>query len=187
MTTADRVDFSTRAKEILRQGYSRHSTPQPTGNWVAEIREIPNCYAQGKTQAETLLKLENHALELISFYLRMDREIPPPNDGEFSGHFALRIPPVLHRRAAMIAQDNRTSLNQFFVYAISRCVGEVDAATSIAARISQSITFEIKKVIYGTAGPTSPGGWPRILDSTVSQRFEFNPAPGSVEVPDAAN
>ena len=123
MKTARTTESTISVDEILNKPYSRNLTRQPNGSWVAEIREIPGCYASGTTQTEALLALEEHAKDLIAHYLKKDQPIPAPLGLEFSGHFALRLPKGLHQRAAHQAAWEGSSLNQFFVDAIAERVG----------------------------------------------------------------
>jgi predicted RNase H-like HicB family nuclease len=84
--------------------------------YVATVPELPGCATHGKTETEALKR----AREAIGLYLETllseGKELPLPLSRQaFKGQFALRMPPELHRRLAIDAQREKTSLNQFIV------------------------------------------------------------------------
>jgi len=122
------MEISTSVEELLRKPYSWNLVRQLDGSWVAEIREIPGCYVQGDNPQQALDALNVHARELLEVYMKEGKRIPPPLEGQYSGHFALRMPKHLHRQAAISAHDHGVSLNQFIVSAVAMSVGAQLAA-----------------------------------------------------------
>ena len=132
--------------EVLRQPYSRVLTPdEESGTYTARIQEFPGCVAQGDSPAEAYENLEQAARSWIVAAQDLGQEIPPPKSEEaFSGRILLRLPRSLHRRAAAMAEQDGTSLNQFVVAAVAECVGTGRAAATLQAKIEQRIATSAK-------------------------------------------
>jgi predicted RNase H-like HicB family nuclease len=112
--------------EILNRPYARILTPEPDGQYTAEIIEFPNCAASGNDVVDALAKLEQVASDWIAAALEQGQSIPDPMDNaEYSGRLVLRMPRGLHRRAALLAEREGASLNQFIV----TCVAEANNNT----------------------------------------------------------
>lgn len=120
----------------LRKPYSRVLIPNDDGTYTAEMLEFPGCVAEGDTAEEAVRELESTARDWIETALEEGQSIPEPemNVG-YSGHFALRLPRGLHRKAARLAQREDASLNQFIVSAIATRVGAEDLVTRLAERL----------------------------------------------------
>jgi predicted RNase H-like HicB family nuclease len=101
------------------------------GVFTAWLVEMPNVIAEGDTADEALENLED-ALEGVVAVLRAEgREVPQPiQSREYSGRLQLRIPPSLHRRAAIRAEVERVSLNRVFSDAIAQYLGVPAPAAS---------------------------------------------------------
>lgn len=111
------------AKDYLKEPYSRILIPAD-GTYSAKVLEFHGCFAQGGTPEEAYANLEKAAEAWIETSLSMGHEIPPPlASHDFSGRIALRIPRSIHKQAAKFAEMDDTSLNQFFLTAISARVG----------------------------------------------------------------
>jgi predicted RNase H-like HicB family nuclease len=112
-------------RDILKRPYARVLTPEPDGQYTAEIMEFPNCVASGDSAASALTNLEEVAVDWIAAALEQGQDIPEPMDSaEYSGRLVLRMPKGLHRRAALLAEREGTSLNQFIVSSLAEAVGE---------------------------------------------------------------
>lgn len=130
---------------VLRQPYSRVLTPdEESGTYTARIQEFPGCVAQGDSPAEAYEKLEQAARSWIVAAQDLGQEIPRPRTDEaFSGRILLRLPKSLHRKAAAMAEQDGTSLNQFIVTAVAECVGASKAATKLQGEIEQRIATSV--------------------------------------------
>jgi predicted RNase H-like HicB family nuclease len=112
-------------RDILKRPYGRLLTPEPDGQYTAEILEFPNCVASGDSAVEALTVLEEVAADWIAAALKQGQDIPEPMESaEYSGRLVLRMPKGLHRRAALLAEREGTSLNQFIVTSLAETVGE---------------------------------------------------------------
>ena len=60
--------------------------------------------------------------QCIDNYLELCKKIGKAPDKEFKGTFNVRIPPELHRKAALAAEAQRITLNQYVVQAIRKTV-----------------------------------------------------------------
>ena len=111
--------------EILKRPYARVLTPDPDGRVTAEIMEFPGCVAFGDTSADALARLEEVAVDWINAALEQGQDIPEPlNSIDYSGKLVLRMTRSLHQRAALYADREGVSLNQFIVTCLAEAVGE---------------------------------------------------------------
>jgi|ERR1039458_59215 predicted RNase H-like HicB family nuclease len=111
--------------EILKQPYARILTPDPDGRFTAEIMEFPGCVAFGDNPAHALSNLEEVAIDWIAAAIEQGQDIPKPMDAaDFSGKLVLRMTKGLHRKAALCADREGVSLNQFIVTCLAEAVGE---------------------------------------------------------------
>jgi len=133
--------------EYVELPYSRIIIPDmQSGTFTAEIAEFPGCIAQGDTAEEAYEKLQEAAKSWIEASQELGQEIPLPlTEHEFSGKFALRLPRSLHRQAALAAEREGTSLNQFIIYAVSEKVGALCLYTEIAKRVIDKVEFHQRK------------------------------------------
>lgn len=90
------------------------------GGYVAEIKDLPGCFTQGETLAETMTNI-NEARELwIETAYEAGDNIPLPSTYDnYSGKLMLRMPKSLHRRLSETAEREGVSLNQYIVYLVS--------------------------------------------------------------------
>lgn len=123
------MDKSRRSpEEYLKEPYTRLIIPDEESGFTAQILEFPGCVAEGDTVEEAYAGLERAAASWIEAALDLGQDIPAPAwAGEFSGRVALRLPRGLHRRAAIAAERDGTSLNQFIVMAVAEMVGAASA------------------------------------------------------------
>jgi len=111
--------------ELLKRPYARVLTPEPDGRVTAEIMEFPGCVAYGDNPVEALTSLEEVAIDWLSAAIEQGQSIPEPMETtEYSGRTVLRMTKGLHQRAAMWAQREGVSLNQFINTALAEAVGE---------------------------------------------------------------
>ncbi len=69
-------------------------------------------------EGETGKHLEEDFKEAVDAYLADCKEGGNPPEKPFKGSFNVRIPPSLHQRAALLAMEAKTSLNNFVAEAI---------------------------------------------------------------------
>jgi|ERR1700722_204557 antitoxin HicB len=146
--------------EVLKRPYSRILVPDPDGRFTAEILEFPNCVAFGDTAADALSNLEEVAAEWIMAAIEQGQNIPEPLDStDFSGKLVLRMSASLHRKAAMCAEREGVSLNQFIVTCLAECVGEraKPALTTFHPQLHATTTVSIQ-VGTGSGSGTAIGG-----------------------------
>ena len=146
--------------DILRKPYARLVIPDPDGTFSAEIVEFPGCIANGDTASEALKNLEDVATDWIGAARAQGQEIPEPMEAAgYSGKLVLRMPKSLHQRAALYAERDGVSLNQFIVTCLAEHVG-VRAQPMILS--SQSIpTINTSIVLANIAAVPQPLVSPR--------------------------
>jgi antitoxin HicB len=111
--------------EVLKRPYARVLTPDPDGRVTAEIMEFPGCVAFGDTSTEALARLEEVAVDWINAAVEQGQAIPEPLSSiDYSGKLVLRMTKGLHHRAAIFADREGVSLNQFIVTCLAEAVGE---------------------------------------------------------------
>jgi antitoxin HicB len=120
--------------DYLKEPYTRILIPDETGGFNAEILEFPGCFAQGETVEGTYKELEEVAESWIEVRLSHGQEIPVPFDNvDYSGTISLRLPKTLHKRAAILADRDKTSLNSFLMAAVATRVGAMDFSHQVTA------------------------------------------------------
>ena len=111
--------------EILKKPYARMVLPDSNGTFSAEIVEFSGCIAIGNTAAEALENIDSVAIDWIAAALAQGQDIPDPLDSAgYSGKLVVRMPKGLHKRAALYAERDGSSLNQFIITCIAEQVGE---------------------------------------------------------------
>jgi predicted RNase H-like HicB family nuclease len=127
-------------QEILKRPYARVLTPEPDGQYTAEIMEFPGCVAYGNTAAEALTKLDEVALEWLAASIEQGQSIPEPFSAmEYSGKLVVRMPKGLHQRAALSAEREGVSLNQFIVACLAEAVGERSRAPVVPVEPARQV------------------------------------------------
>lgn len=112
---------------FAEQPYTRVLIPLEEGGYFGEILEFPGCITEGETPEDTLRNLNEAAEGWIEAALEQGQSVPEPSVGRgFNGRIALRVPRSLHRKAAILAERDGVSLNQYIVSAISMMVGADD-------------------------------------------------------------
>ncbi|ULO22374.1 type II toxin-antitoxin system HicB family antitoxin [Methylocystis sp. SB2] len=110
--------------DLLKKPYARVVVPEADGSFTAEIIEFPGCVATGDTAAEAVANVEEVALDWIDATLEQGQDIPEPLDrANYSGKLVVRMSKGLHKRAALAAERDGVSLNQFIVTCIAEQVG----------------------------------------------------------------
>lgn len=110
--------------DILRKPYGRMVIPDSDGSFFAEIVEFSGCFAVGATAAEALELLEEVAADWIAASVEQGQDIPEPlGAAGYSGKLVLRMSKSLHQKAALFADRDGVSLNQFIVTCLAEHVG----------------------------------------------------------------
>jgi len=143
------IDASAR----LRLPYARLLIPEAEGGYRAEILEFPGCIAEGDDAAEALSELEAAAEDWIEAAMEMGTPIPQPLDeANYSGRLNLRLSKSLHRKAALAADLDGVSLNQFIVTALSEYVGQSSTQQQqghLVSHIQLATSFANYSTIFG--------------------------------------
>jgi predicted RNase H-like HicB family nuclease len=127
------------AKDYLQQPYARIVIPE-LGGFHAEILEFPGCFAQGNTLQKAYANLEKAAEAWIDTCLSQGHSIPEPASSVgFSGRIVVRMPKSIHKQAAVLAEQDETSLNTYIVSALSSKVGVEDFYSVLAERFERHI------------------------------------------------
>lgn len=125
-------------KDYLKEPYARVLTPDETGGFNAEVLEFPGCFAQGDTVEQAYKELEDAAEAWIEVRLGQGQEVPRPfSNLDYSGTISLRIPRSIHKRAAVMAERDRVSLNSFLMAAIASRVGAEDFYIALTNRLER--------------------------------------------------
>ena len=92
--------------------------------WVAEVKELRGCIAQGRTREELLANVDRAMEAWIDDALEAGDPIPQPRaDVSYSGKVLVRMPPYLHGELAAEAERQGVSLNQLAVTLLARGTG----------------------------------------------------------------
>ncbi len=90
------------------------------GGWIAEIDDLPGCIADGKTPDEAIANSRDAMRSWMESRISSGLEIPEPSVADdYSGRILLRMPKSIHRRLAILAQQEGSSLNQYIVSLLS--------------------------------------------------------------------
>lgn len=81
---------------------------------IAGIRDVVGFHA------ESVAELRSAFHEAVDDYLATCAKIGRPPQKPYSGKLMLRIPPEVHARAAMLAEANGKSLNQWAAEVLAR-------------------------------------------------------------------
>ncbi|MCX6000409.1 MAG: type II toxin-antitoxin system HicB family antitoxin [Chloroflexi bacterium] len=130
-------DKKKRAEDYLCEPYARIVIPcKESGTYTAQVLEFPGCITEGDTIQEAYERLEEAAKSWIEAALDSGQEIPAPASVcDYGGKVALRLPKSLHRQAALAAERDGTSLNQFIVIAVAEKVGAARLCGNLIERL----------------------------------------------------
>lgn len=149
-----------RIAELIKEPYSRVLIPEEEGGYSAFVLEFPGCISAGDTPDEAMENL-TEAMELwLGAVLEEGQSVPTPAEAtDYSGRTNLRMPETVHRDAAVRAQIDGVSLNQWIVSAISRALGESDARSTmtdlverLTIKVYAEASFELAASQTGGAG-----------------------------------
>lgn len=118
-----------RIEDYLRQPYHieivASTDDDGDSGWVADVRELEGCIAQGRTHAELFANIERAMTAWIDDALEAGDPIPEPHEEpSHSGRVLVRMPPWLHRDLVRAAEREGVSLNQLIVSLLAHGLGE---------------------------------------------------------------
>jgi predicted RNase H-like HicB family nuclease len=126
--------------------------------FIAIARDLPGSSAFGETEAEALAELDLAIDVWIEAARGAGNAVPTPSrptsPGLPSGKVLVRMPKGLHQRAALCAEREDVSLNQFIVVCVAEAVGErvtrrrSRASTSYIIRSAAILSNHRKGVAY---------------------------------------
>jgi antitoxin HicB len=91
-----------------------------SGDWVAEVTDLPGCVGVGDSRAEAASVAEGFIRDWIDEAVSQSWDIPEPTPRvEASGRFVVRLPKSLHAWLQVRAEVEATSLNQLVVALLS--------------------------------------------------------------------
>ncbi len=98
--------------------------------WIARCLDVDTIVGQGNTPDEAIAELEENEAAWLEFAPEMGIKIPEPKitsqRKKYSGHFALRVSPIMHEVAVNRAKEQGVSLNQYVSDALSYYNGMSD-------------------------------------------------------------
>jgi len=177
------------AAEILKKPYARMVTPDADGTSFAEIVEFPGCFATGKSVGEALQNLEEVAIDWLAATAKQGQDIPEPMDAaSYSGKLVLRMTKGLHKRAALWADREGVSLNQFIVTCVAEAVGERARPIMLYAQPQGFANFSVQIGIGGanTLTPLSIAASGQLPQSATSSSRQLLGVPVHNQLEDAA-
>lgn len=148
-------------KDYLELPYTITLRVDDEGAWVARIKELPGCTADGATQAQALTEVAQAQREWLQAALEDGVPIPLPEPEEQlpSGKWLQRSPRSLHASLVRLAKLEGVSFNHYVTSALSEHVGrKALTATTTVKAIAVQLT--------GTSG--QPLGWAMSATKTVS-------------------
>ncbi len=142
LTTDD--NMMDKVNEYLQQSYAKVLTQDEDGGYLAEILEFDGCFSYGETPEEALENLADVAESWLEATIEKGKKVPEPlSSYDMSGKFLLRMPKNLHKRAAVLAEQDGVSLNTFIVSAISERVGTHTFINEIFSRLNSIIKTQL--------------------------------------------
>jgi len=105
--------------------YSVEMHQAPDEGWFVHVREWPGCMSQADTAEEALANIQEVIPLWLEGALESDYEIPEPRGvDDYSGRFMVRVPRLLHRSLAELAEREAISLNLLVNVALADFIGQ---------------------------------------------------------------
>ena len=124
-------------KYTYRVGWSEED-----GAFVARCLEFPSLGAHGSSTEAALKEIQSVVEFCVNDMKKSGEEIPEPlGTKNFSGKFALRLPPEIHRQLTIESTEAGVSLNQFI---LSRLGGDPISRTDVVTKLWAHIRREMK-------------------------------------------
>jgi predicted RNase H-like HicB family nuclease len=133
--------------------------------FIAIAPDLPGSSAFGETEAEALAELDQAIDAWIEAARAAGNAIPTPSRPASpdlpSGKVLVRMPKGLHQRAALCAEREDVSLNQFIVACLAEAVGERSRASEPALQRRSEPVHQIHQTVglwfQQQASPTAHG------------------------------
>jgi antitoxin HicB len=109
------------------------------GYWAC-VSELPNCSTFATSQAEALSTVAQLLPAYLEAAIESNADIPIPESrdsgaDDVGGTIVLRLPKSLHIGLKNAAQAEKTSLNQFALYALTKMVYQTTSPLGAAKRV----------------------------------------------------
>lgn len=129
MQVQEHID--TAVQEYMRLPY-RMEVYWDDGYWAAEFPELPGLAAGHEDRSELWSAVDDAKRAYFVAALLSGRTVPRPRTHEdgYSGNLRLRLAKSIHRQAALAAQQEAISLNQFIASAVVRELGRREAVAT---------------------------------------------------------
>lgn len=168
--------------DYLKLPYTIQLRQDEDGDWIARIKELEGCTADGATEAEALADLNQAKAEWLGAAIADGVRIPRPEPEEKlpSGKWLQRAPRTVHKALKKLAAVEGISFNQFVASILSNYVGyatgryaTTTGMTMLYGQIGQAnyttttITLGMETGFpvaagYVSAGPAAPLVWQQL-------------------------
>lgn len=131
--------------EYVTKPYTRMLTPAEEGGYTVEVLEIPGAISEGDTPDEAMAMIDDALGGVIAVMLEDGESIPEPiGVDEYSGRFNLRLSTETHRLAALRAQLEGVSLNQWVGLAIEARLAGQSLADEVVEKLLAAMATSVK-------------------------------------------
>jgi|tagenome__1003787_1003787.scaffolds.fasta_scaffold20592683_1 antitoxin HicB len=114
-------EIEAQAREMMRRPYRKVLSPLPEGGFLIQVPDLPGCQADGDTEAEALVEIQDTMLAWLESVIERGLPIPEPTAvPEYSGKVLVRMPKSLHRRLIERAELEGVSANQLAVTILAK-------------------------------------------------------------------
>ena len=114
-------EVTAQARDIMQRPYRKVISPLSEGGFLIRVPDLPGCQADGDTEAEALVEIEEAMLAWLESVLLDGDPVPEPTGiSEYSGRVLVRMPRSLHRRLIERAEDEGVSANQLAVAILAK-------------------------------------------------------------------
>jgi antitoxin HicB len=112
-------------REYMKLPYTITLRRDEEGDFIARVKELEGCVADGQDEMEALGNLELMKALWIETALKAGEVIPQPEQEEDlpSGKFLTRVPRSLHKSLIDIAKQEGVSLNQLVTVSLAEVAG----------------------------------------------------------------
>ena len=118
-------------KKYLDLPYTLMLQRDEDGDFIARVKELEGCVADGQDEIEALGNLNEVKEFWLRAALKAGRDIPLPDpvvEELPSGKWLMRVPRTLHKKLAQLAEREGVSLNQFALACLAEAAGERSAS-----------------------------------------------------------
>jgi antitoxin HicB len=144
-------------REYMKLPYTVTLKRDEEGDFIARIKELEGCVADGQDEIEALGNIERVKELWIETALKAGQVIPMPDEDEElpSGKFLTRVPRSLHKALIDVAQREGVSLNQLVTVALAEVAGRKAAVPSKAIEVDASSHSHHTSNAYGSSQSVS--------------------------------